>query len=237
MDRLTPFAAADLFFAHRVRSRDGAAGVAHVEIAIAPRAWVREPLDRLAALGIRPVALEAPAAPSGPARSNRDGAPIVRIALASEARARLTWRLGAAVCGVLALAVLAVPFARQSIALNEAEEQIALLRPRVAQVEELRGRIASDSAGTRQIATARTRGTVLLGVLGILTDLMPDDTFLNSLTVSRDRLVIEGHSATATRLIASMTAEPRLKNPSFAAPVVRDENGKDFFMIQAGLEF
>lgn len=239
MDRLTPFAAAEVFFTHRVRSRDIATGVARVEIAVAPRAWVREPLDRLAALAIRPVALEAPTVSTGPSIENDNKAPIVRIALDPEdpARDARTWRLGSALCGMLALAAFVVPFARQTIALNEVEEQIALLRPRVAQVDELRRRIATDSAGTQQIATARARGTVLLGVLGILTDLMPDDTFLNSLTVSRDRLVLEGHSATATRLIASMTAEPRLKNPSFAAPVVRDENGKDFFTIQAGLAF
>jgi hypothetical protein len=45
---------------------------------------------------------------------------------------------------------------------------------------------------------------------------------------------MEGHSAAATKLITSMAAESHFKNPSFAAPVVRADNGQDIFTIQAG---
>jgi general secretion pathway protein L len=65
--------------------------------------------------------------------------------------------------------------------------------------------------------------------------LLPDDTFLTSISLRRDHLTMEGHSTAATKLIAAMAADPGLKNPSFGAPVLRGENGTDVFTIQAGV--
>ncbi len=67
---------------------------------------------------------------------------------------------------------------------------------------------------------------------GIVTGL-PDNTWLSSLSLQQKRLMIEGHSAAATRLIAALASEPRLRNPSFAAAVLRAENGEEIFTIQA----
>ena len=250
MDRLTPFAAADVLYSHRVVSRDIAAGTLLVDIAVVPKAWVRDPLQRLADLSIRPAALEPPtdgfptgltAAGEWPARaepSHADHA-IRRIALdhedpARRARIRLGWRFASGASAVLAAAVVAVPLIRQSLALADVDAQIAALRPRMDQVDALRRQIAAGSAGAGRIAAARERGTVALRALGVLTDLLPDDTYLTSIALRHAQLTIEGHSTTATKLIAAMAGDPQLKNPSFGAPVVRAENGTDIFTIQAG---
>jgi general secretion pathway protein L len=246
MDRLTPFAAADVLYSHRVVSRDIAAGTLLVDIAIVPKAWVREILQRLAALSIRPEALEPPTdglASNGewPARAGHThaGGGIPRIALdhedpARRARIRLAWRIANGVSIALAAAVIAVPLMRQSLALADVDAQIAALRPRMDQVDALRRQIAAGSAGAGRIAAAQARSTMALRALGVLTDLLPDDTWLTSISLRHAQLTIEGHSTAATRLIAAMTADPQLKNPSFGAPVVRAENGTDIFTIQAG---
>jgi general secretion pathway protein L len=127
-----------------------------------------------------------------------------------------------------------VPLIRQSLALADVDARIAALRPGMDQVDAMRRQIAAGSAGAGQIAAARERGTVALRALGILTDLMPDDTWLTSIALHHNQLTIEGHSTAATKLIAAMTADPQLKNPAFGAPVVRAENGTDIFTIQAG---
>ncbi len=250
MDRLTPFAAADVLYSHRVVARDSTAGTLLVDIAVVPRAWVRDPLQRLAALSIRPEALEAPAdgfpvglSPAGewPARPGSSNAhrAITRIPLdhddpAHRARVRLGWRVATATSMALAAAVVAVPLIRQSLALADVDARIAALRPRMDQVDALRRQIAAGSAGAGQIAAARERATVALRALGVLTDLLPDDTWLTSIALRHAQLTIEGHSTAATKLIAAMTADPQLKNPSFGAPVVRADNGTDIFTIQAG---
>jgi len=247
MDRLTPFAAADVLYSHRVLSRDNTAGTLQVAIAIVPRIWVQDVVERLAALSIRPEALEAAAdLTSFGASSVEDwpvarpvDQPIRRIALdhedpARRARVRLGRQLATGACAALAAAVVAVPIVRQSLALADVEAQIAALRPQMDQVDALRRQIAAGSAGAGRIAAARERATVALRALGVLTDLLPDDTYLTSVALHHTQLIIEGHSNAATRLIAAMTADPELKSPSFSAPVVRADNGADIFTIQAG---
>jgi general secretion pathway protein L len=250
MDRLTPFPAADVLYAHRIVARDIAAGTLLIDVAIVPKVWVRDLLQQLTALSIRPEALEAPSdsfengsmaagewpVPAGPSRANHA---ISRIALdhedpARRARVRLGWRLATGASAALAVAVVAVPLIRQSLALADVDAQITALRPGMDQVDALRRQIADGSAGAGRIAAARERGTVALRVLGVLTDLLPDDTYLTSIALRHDQLTIEGHSTAATKLIAAMSGAPQLKNPAFGAPVVRAEDGTDIFTIQAG---
>jgi general secretion pathway protein L len=228
MDRLTPFAADDVFFSHRVLARDRARGVLQLEIALAPKRWVQPLLDRLRLSGAVPAALEAP---------GQDGLvrriPIVRTDPVREARRLMVTRLATATCIALAVAVMALPVVRQSLALADVQDRIAALKPRVQQVEELRRRIASGSAGADRITAARAQAIAPLQMLGLLTDVLPDDTWLTGLALHQHKLVLEGHSAAATRLIAAMASESRLRNPAFAAPVVRGEGGGEVFTIQA----
>src|ERR1019366_2761614 len=59
LDRLTPFSPDEVLFSHRVLPGDAANGAISVEIALALNAWVRAPLEQLAAIGVSPSALEA----------------------------------------------------------------------------------------------------------------------------------------------------------------------------------
>jgi len=246
MDRLTPFPGSDVLSSYVVRSRDPASGTLQVDVAVVPKAWLQEPLKRLAAQSIRPVAVEAPVEPDAaddpfddagarpmPSKPAMSRIPLDQIDPATRGRERIAARALSAACFALAAGLLAVPLVRQSLALARADDLIAELRPRVDQVAELRRRIVSGSAGVEQIAAARERATSVLRVFGALTDLLPDDTWLTSMSLHNDRLIIEGRSGGATKLIATLAADPTLKNPSFAAPVVRDENGADVFTIQA----
>jgi general secretion pathway protein L len=229
IDRLTPFAATDVVFAHRVRSRDAQTGQARVELALIPRVWIQDAVRRLAAIAIRPDAVEAMVAPGETGSVDR-----IPLDHDSRARARLLSRAAAVVCVVLMITAVGVLFIQQSLALAAVETRAAELRPRMREVETLRKRIAASSADTGQIAAARVKAASVLQVLGLLTDLMPDNTWLTALAFRDNRVTIEGRSAAANRLISTMAAEPKLKNPAFGAPVVRGGDGADIFTIQAG---
>jgi general secretion pathway protein L len=222
MDRLTPFAADDVVFDHRVTARD-ASGLLHVDLALVPKARIAAVLDRLAGLSLRPEALEAPP-------------PFPRIGLASFnlARARLVWRSGLAACVVTAFLVLAIPLLRQSLSLARVEDRIAALRPEMEQVDALRRRIAASTQGAGRIAQIRKRATEATIMLADLTDLLPDDTFLTSLSFRNGQVTMEGHSAAAARIIAALAADPHFRNPAFAAPQLRSPDGRDVFTIQTG---
>jgi general secretion pathway protein L len=227
IDRLTPFSATDVVWSHRVLARDHAKGRLRVELALLPRSAVA-PL--LAALPIAPDGLEA----AGP-----DGA-VRRLSLAvpdpgrrAARRRREAWAM--AVCAVVVIALIALPFLRQSLALADIEASIAALRPQVDHAEALRQRLIAGGAGSGRLAAARAESGSALHALSALTDLLPDDTWLTSLGLRKGQVSIEGHSAEATRLIATLAADPRLRNPGFIAPVVRAEDGSDIFSIRAEL--
>jgi general secretion pathway protein L len=228
MDRLTPFAVEDVFFAHHVVEADRTNGVVRLELVLVPKIWVRPLLDRLSRSSISPVALEA-AGPDGAVRR----IPILRVDPVRQTREKLAWRLAVTACCIMAACVVALPVVRQSLALQAVEDRIDELRPRVEQVQALRRRIAEGSAEAGRIAAARGQAGEPLTILGVLTDTLPDDTWLTSLTLRRRHLVLEGHSNAANRLISAMASEARLRNPSFAAPVVRAEDGGEVFTIQA----
>lgn len=215
MDRITPFTADELFWTWSVERRDRAQGRLYLRLLLVPKARLAPVLGVLREAGLRPAALEALG--SGPAR---------RIALDRAQPAR--WRKRASVaasvaCAVLAVAAVAVPFGVQSIQGNRVEQQIATLRPQVDQAEALRRRILSSTAGTDVFEQQRGRVGDALQTLATLTDVLPDDTFLNELTLRARVLTISGQSAGAARLIAALAAEHSIRNPAFAAPVTRNE--------------
>jgi general secretion pathway protein L len=151
-------------------------------------------------------------------------------------RRRLQLALAGGLCAVLTLVAVALPFARQALAVADLDARIQALRPRLAAVETLRRRAAGDAAGADVLARERAQLGDALQVLATVTEILPDDTFLTEFTLSQGKLGIRGQSATAARLIAALAAEPTLRNPAFAAPVTRIDSGHaELFSIRAEL--
>jgi len=228
MDRLTPFAATEVFWGWTIERQDRAGGRLHLLLSLVPREGVGLLLASLGRIGLEPGMLEVPAA---------DGTPRV-IALRhprTAVRRRLT-AVAAMCCGVLAIAAIVQPFVLQAMALSETAARLDALRPRVAEVEALRRRIAARTAGVDVIAAERTRVGDPLAVLATLTDILPDDAFLTGFSLSQRKLTIDGKAGAAARLIAALATDPTLRNPTFAAPVMRDARGQaEMFTIRAEL--
>lgn len=228
MDRFTPFAAEEVVWSCTVQRRDRAQGKLAAAIALVPRARLQPVLDTLAQIQIRPTVLEAP----GP-----DGA-LRLIALAPPDLRRLRWQrrglaAAAAGCAALALAAILEPFIAQSAARDAVDARIAALAPRVKQTEALRDKLNASSAGSDVVAAERARVGDALRAIAALTDLLHDDTYLIGLVLRQREVTLEGQSAAATKLIASLSSSPDIRNASFSAPVTRNETGADLFSIKA----
>jgi hypothetical protein len=61
---------------------------------------------------------------------------------------------------------------------------------------------------------------------------LPDDTYLTAITFDAGKLTMDGQSKSAAALIAPLTANRRLQNASFTAPVVRNTLGLDSFSMR-----
>ena len=138
-------------------------------------------------------------------------------------------------CAVLAIAACIVPVIRQERAIGRAESQIERLRPRVALVEGLRRRIAANASGSDLFSAETAKIGNPLRALAAVTAALPDDTFLTSFAMRNRKISISGRSAGAARLIATLSADPELRDPAFDAPVTRAGDRADLFSIQLGL--
>ncbi len=222
MDRLTPFAAADLYWTWRVESRDRTAGRLAVRLLLVPKLAVSASLQRLAAAGLRPSAIEVPAGP-------------VLEHLPLEHAAGRRSAVAAWACAALAVALVAIPIIRQERAIARLEDRVQALRPQVAAVDALRRQISASSSGANLLAAEAARVGSPLRALAAVTDALPDDTYLTAFAMRERKLSLSGRSAAAARLIGEMSANPDLRDPAFDAPVTRVGDRSDLFSIRATL--
>jgi general secretion pathway protein L len=228
MDRFTPFSADEVFWSCAVQRRDRVQGRLALGIALVPRARLLPVLEALAQLRLTPTLLEA-AGPGGAVRGIPLGVPDLR----RERRQRIAFATAAAGCAVMAAAAVALPFLLQSAARAAMETRITALKPRVAEAEALRRHMAAAAAGSDAITSEHARVGDALQAVAKLTDLLGDDTHLIGLVLHQRQVTLEGQTAAAAKLITSLSADPAIRNPSFAAPVMRNENGADLFSIKA----
>jgi general secretion pathway protein L len=216
MERLTPFAADEVFWAYAVTARDRARGRLMLRLTIVPRTAVQGLIDLLAGAGARPGLLEAPT-PSG----------FRTITLSHEdtsaSRMQLSTRSVIAAAAALAALVLVSPFLRQSLAMADVRDRLSALEPQMRQVEILRRRITGAGAGGDAVATETRRLGDTLEALAAVTEIFPDDSYLTEFTMRERKMTLSGLSASAPRLISLLSADPRIRNPAFTAPVTRQE--------------
>jgi general secretion pathway protein L len=225
MDRLTPFAAGDVFWTAVVDGREPVQGRLRAVLSLLPRSALEPLLGALGRLGVVPDVLESVRAdgsvrhiPLRPARRRGRFVPLMA---------------GCGVALVLAGAV-AAPFLSQEREAAALRLQAAELQPRVDRVQALRRRLVSRPVDASDFLAEKRRVGDAMQVLATLTDLLPDDTFVTTLGLRQRKLTISGQSAAAAGLIAILSSGPRFRDPAFAAPVVRDPASQvDTFSVNA----
>jgi general secretion pathway protein L len=231
IDRVTPFAADDIFWTWQVERRDRERGRLFVRLSLVSRVSVQACLQALATAGLSPRRIEAVA---------EDGA-VRHLPLQADDRAggtvqRGVIRLLAMTCVILAIAAAALPFVYQQARILRTERDVARLQPRVAEAMALRDRITRQAAGADVIAAAETQIGDAVQALAAVTAVLPDNTFLTAFSLSQRNLSLTGQSADPARLIAAMSADPMIASPSFSAPVTAAPAGKgSLFSISAAL--
>jgi general secretion pathway protein L len=231
MDRLTPFRTDEVFWSCLAGKRDPARNRLHVRVTVVPYLRVEALLAALLQAGLAPARIAAGGA-----------AEPQRIIPLTDDRPTHRWfgpradayALGG--CGVLVAVAVALPFILQSVASARLDTRIEAIRPQVMEAEKLRKKITIGATTADAIAAARNQLGTPLQSIALLTDLLPDDTYLTALNVRQRKLTISGRSAAAAKLIGAMAANPQIHNPAFTAPVIRDEtNGGEMFSIRAEL--
>lgn len=226
MDRFTPFAANEVLWSYEPLLRDRAQGRITARLSLVPRTAAAPLIEALGRAGLPVSCLEMTAADG-----DRRRIPLDPSERGRNSSGRLT-RLSLIAIAVLLVAAIVSPFVVQSIGFDTVAARIATYQPVVAQVRQLRGTAAAGATGNEVIAEQRRVAGDALEAIALLTEALPDNTYLTGLTFDAGKLTMDGQSKSAASLIAPLTANPRLQDASFTAPVVRNTLGLDSFSLK-----
>jgi len=235
IDRITPFAPDEIYFAAAAERAVPKADRLDVDLVFVPRGAADPALSALAEAGLPADRLTVAGTGTGTgtasAAAEGDAAGVPTDAAKGPnllPRAPRGWTPGQRLTA--GLAVLAVLFGGLWLwqSWQARTERVDALRQQVA--AERRAAIAAqesrlaDAAGQGLAAAAyarRSAAPLTVAVIRDATALMPDGTWIERLTYDGETLELFGLSAQATRLIGLFDSHPGFRNPTFRTPVTR----------------
>ncbi|HRD65353.1 MAG TPA: PilN domain-containing protein [Candidatus Competibacter sp.] len=228
MDRLTPFAAAQVYYDATVLERQPEQRRLRVELVAVPRSGVEPVLAQLRQRDLQPDALEVAGGRPGlnllppEQRGHRDlwvrrlrGVLIVATLLLVAVAAILPiWQQRALVLGTMAKASRLQQAANQALA--------------------LRDQLDRTLEASRMLAQKKQTVPTRVDVLRELTSILPDDTWLERLQIKGDTAQLIGQSAKASALVGAVESSKLFNGAGFASPVTTDpRTGKERFVLGA----
>jgi Tfp pilus assembly protein PilN len=120
---------------------------------------------------------------------------------------------------------------------NGLKVQIHQLEARWKPIEEIQTRITKFQDDQKTLSQFKGEDYQLLELLSFLTQLTPEDTWLNYLSLRQGQLIIRGESKSAIKYLAELSKTEGLSDVKFASPVTRDP-GTDLerFNVQLQLD-
>ena len=137
---------------------------------------------------------------------------------------------------ILATSVIALPLILEQNHLDRLHARLDQLRGGLEQYNITYGRTEDLKVQRDFLASQIAARVSVLQLLEILTDQLPDDTWVIQLELREGVLHLQGYSSKATALVGILEASSMFDNPQFSSPVIRDEAmGKDRFHLSVGV--
>ena len=231
MDRLTPFRADEVYFAHRVLGSDARTRRLSVELQLAPKRELERALETARSFGIIPPRVElAAGAEGGSALNLLPGEPVHGT---RENRLR---RVLTIVAVLLAATAVAIPLQRQRAAVAKLQADVAAARTEAEESLAMRDRLEQLTRSAEFLEADKRRQPMVVRVLDELTRLVPDQAYITQLDIHDQTVEVQGFAATASDLIALLEQSPLFKAPEFRSPVTQDRrSGAERFHVSAEL--
>ena len=120
---------------------------------------------------------------------------------------------------------------------NRLKAQVHQLEARWKPIEALQTRIAKFQEDQKTLSQFNRDDYQLVELLNFLTQLTPDDTWLNYLSLRQGQLILRGESKSAIKYLAELSKTEGLSDVKFASPVTRDPGtDEERFNVQLQLD-
>jgi general secretion pathway protein L len=231
MDRLTPFRADEVCFAHRVLGSDARNRRLSVELQLAPKREIERALQAAQRFGLAPTRIEL--------ARGAEGAEALNLLSGESGHSTRKGRLSRALALlalVLAISAVAIPLQRQRATVAELESQVAAARADAEESLAMRDRLGFLTKSAQFLLAEKTRHPLVVEVLDELTRLVPDQAHLIQLELRDQTVELHGFASTASDLIGLLDESPLFKAPQFRSPVTQDRrSGAERFHISVEL--
>lgn len=221
LDRYTPFPTEAIVWSGSVRAHDPAHRQIVVELAFLPRAQIQPVVSALLEARITVTRIVSV--------STAGSTPAIELAQGRKQRRqveRCVDALALGCCGLLTVAAAILPFILQANSRAHVENRILDLRPLAAEVDRLRHDVTRDISAASALAEARQQLGSPLRYLTLLSAALPDDTYITMLSAHQHTVMINGRSAHAAGLVASLASHPFLRDPALSGITLRNETSQ-----------
>lgn len=231
LDRQTPFRADQVHYDSRVLPHEADARQAPVQLALVTRERLTQELAGIDGLASTLSAVDV--ADAHGARAGFNFLPPEQRARRSHAFAWLMLGLALVTLFFLWLGMNRM-IDNRAEAIERLKAEIEVQRSEARAVTRLREELDTAAAGANFLAVEKARQPSMLLMLDELTRRLPEDTFLERLSVARGELTFAGQSDQAAKLVELLQNSQTFRSPSLSGPIQPDNrSGKDRFNIAA----
>lgn len=222
MDRQTPFKADQVYFDYRIAARDAVAKNLAVNLVVAPRAQLDPDLAVLANFGIALDGVDCWQGAQGGDRAGLNLLPVERRVKRKNQRLRLNLALAGAALLLLFIAMWQ-SLANRAASVEAMTAEVEKAQNEAKQTSALAKKLEERAASANFLFHLKSDTTTMTELLADLTQRLPDDTFLERLTVDdRGKVDVQGQSNNAARLIDGLQKSEVLTNPGFTGTIQSD---------------
>lgn len=227
LDRLSPWRPDQAVHVARILSRTEA-GDLNTEIIVVPRFVFAEIAQNLQNVGLTLAGLLLAHPDHGP-----DFIPVEPdIAAAGVLERQRARQFGVLIC--LLLLIVFIGFGARLWSVHELRQESAALAQGAAHVQQMVDELAQLSDRTYYAVTAKNAQPAAIVTWEALSEILPDDCWLDRLTLTGNQVTIEGHASDALALLPLLTSSGRFAEVHFDSEVTRDaEAGIEGFSITA----
>jgi general secretion pathway protein L len=226
MDRQTPFKADQVYFDYRVVQRDMVAKNLKVDLHVVPRSLLDQELTVLTGLSIALDGVDCWRGAPGSDRAGLNLLPPERRLKRVNRRLRLNLAFGAAAALLFVIAGILFLNNRQA-ALDAMSTDVDKAKADAKQTAILTKRLKDNTTSASYLYRLKRDTTPMTAMLTDLTKRLPDDTFLERLTVDeKGKVEVQGQSGNANKLIEGLQKSEVLDNAAFIGTVQPDPRTK-----------
>jgi general secretion pathway protein L len=235
MDRLTPFALDQIYYDYYVLSRDKEKSTIDLKLIIVPKDKIDPLINKLNQIGFHPHVVTV--------RNSTTSKQYPINLLPTEMRAKrlnalrmVNYSLGMLVI-VLFMVSVFLPISNKLKYIEQLEPEVSLYSKQADKIIKLRKQLETAKEEAQFLSEKKKEKLLMLEILDELTQIVPDDTWINQYEIKNNELHIHGQSISSASLLSLIESSDLFTEVQFRSPVTQNRQTQtERFHLSAYIE-